>query len=168
MKTAGRENPSRCVAITSGRAHGADGQNRSCSIKWAAQVENFQPREKCFFLTFPFIEQTRTTSSFRVKSQFAPCFGCQRLSSPSQLCRCLREAEIPKLLVQAEVWETGALTLPFLAAGFVWLGRRKLINPNETPSFVFECGVCLGVSILGTLGLFSVYSCSGWLYKLGS
>ena len=30
-------------------------QNRFCSIKWAAKVEKFQPREKFFFLTFPFI-----------------------------------------------------------------------------------------------------------------
>src|ERR1700731_1742367 len=53
MKTAGRENPNRLAAKLSNRANGAAGQNRSCSIKWAAKVENFRPREKCFFLTFP-------------------------------------------------------------------------------------------------------------------
>jgi hypothetical protein len=59
MKTAGRENPNRWVATPSNRAYGPEGQNRSCSIKWAAKVEKFQPQEKFFFLTFPFIEQTR-------------------------------------------------------------------------------------------------------------
>ena len=38
----------------SNRAHGAAGQNRSCSMKWAAKVEKFRPRERFFFLTFPF------------------------------------------------------------------------------------------------------------------
>jgi hypothetical protein len=32
-------------------------QARELVIKWAAKVEKFQPREKFFFLTFPFIEQ---------------------------------------------------------------------------------------------------------------
>lgn len=78
------------------------------------------------------------------------------------------EAEIPKLRVQAEVWETLALTLPLLAAVFVWLGRQKSVNRDETPSFVFECGVCLGVSILGTLGFVLCLSLFGaLLYKLG-
>jgi hypothetical protein len=56
MKTAGRENPNRWATVPDDRAHGAADQNRSCSIKWAAKVEKFQPREKFFFLTFPFIE----------------------------------------------------------------------------------------------------------------
>src|SRR5262249_9721094 len=60
MKTAGRENQNRRIAISGNRANGAEGQNRSCSIKWAAKVEKVQPREKCFFLTFPFIEQIRS------------------------------------------------------------------------------------------------------------
>jgi hypothetical protein len=34
-------------------------KNRSRSIKRAAKEEQFQPREKFFFLTFPFIEQIR-------------------------------------------------------------------------------------------------------------
>jgi len=53
MKTAGRENPNRWTTLASNRAHGAADQNRSCSIKWAAKVEQFRPREKFFFLTFP-------------------------------------------------------------------------------------------------------------------
>src|SRR6201988_1296779 len=57
MKTAGRRTPN-CRNHRSGnRAHDAEGQNRSCSIKWAAKVEKFRPREECFFLTFPFIER---------------------------------------------------------------------------------------------------------------
>jgi len=57
MKTADSENPNRWATLASNRAHGAAGQNRSCSIKWAAKQENVQPLEMCFFLTSPFIEQ---------------------------------------------------------------------------------------------------------------
>jgi len=56
MKTAGRENPNHGVAGPHNRAYGAVGQNRSCSIKWAAKQEEFRPTEKCFFLTSAFIE----------------------------------------------------------------------------------------------------------------
>ena len=61
MKTVGRENPNHHRAILSrNRAHGAAGQNRSRSIKWAAKQEKFQPEEMCFFLTSPFIEVHRS------------------------------------------------------------------------------------------------------------
>src|ERR1700730_3547972 len=56
MKTAGRENPNHGVAWPRNRAHGAVGQNRSRSIKWAEKQENFWPKVMCFFLTSPFIE----------------------------------------------------------------------------------------------------------------
>src|ERR1700675_1499921 len=56
MKTAGRENPNRWGKVSSNRAPGAGGQNRSCSIQWAEKQENFQPSQGCFFLTSPFIE----------------------------------------------------------------------------------------------------------------
>src|SRR6202167_6417670 len=56
MKTAGRENPNRGVAGPRNRAHGAVGQNRSRSTKWAAKQEKVRPRERCFFLTSTFIE----------------------------------------------------------------------------------------------------------------
>ena len=56
MKTAGRENPNHGVKVSRTRAHGAAGQNRSCSIKWAAKQEKLRPQEGCFFLTSPFIE----------------------------------------------------------------------------------------------------------------
>src|ERR1700674_2326503 len=59
MKTAGRENPNRWAKVSSNRAPGAGGQNRSCSIQWAEKQENFQPSQGCFFLTSPFIELTR-------------------------------------------------------------------------------------------------------------
>jgi len=44
MKTAGRENPNRRPSA-SNRAHGAEGQNRSPSIKWAAKQEKLPPLE---------------------------------------------------------------------------------------------------------------------------
>jgi hypothetical protein len=59
MKTAGRENPNRWARAPRNRAHGAAGQNRSRSIKWAAKQEKFQPQEMCFFLTSTFIERFR-------------------------------------------------------------------------------------------------------------
>jgi hypothetical protein len=60
MKTAGRENPNRWAKVAGNRVPGADGQNRSSSIKWAAKLEKFQPMRKCFFLTSLFIELTST------------------------------------------------------------------------------------------------------------
>jgi len=59
MKTADRENPTHGVTWPRNRAHGAVGQNRTRSIEWAEKQEKFQPQEKCFFLTSPFIEQIR-------------------------------------------------------------------------------------------------------------
>src|SRR5580658_4167471 len=59
MKTAGRENPNRRGTVPRNRAHGAVGQNRSRSIRWAAKQEKFQPAQKCFFLTSTFIELSR-------------------------------------------------------------------------------------------------------------
>src|SRR5260370_32869109 len=56
MKTAGRENPNRWGNASSNRAHGAEVQNRSCSIMWAGKQEKVRPLQECFFLTFPFIE----------------------------------------------------------------------------------------------------------------
>jgi hypothetical protein len=41
------------------RAHGAVGQNRSCSIEWAEKQEKFQPQEMCSFLTSTFIRTNR-------------------------------------------------------------------------------------------------------------
>jgi hypothetical protein len=61
MKTADRENPIHGATWPRNRAHGAVGQNRTSSIEWAEKQENFQPQEKCFFLTSPFIELTRCT-----------------------------------------------------------------------------------------------------------
>jgi hypothetical protein len=59
MKTADRENPNHGVTLPRNRAHGAVGQNRSRSIKWAAKQEKFQPKEMCLFLTSTFIELIR-------------------------------------------------------------------------------------------------------------
>jgi hypothetical protein len=58
MKTAGRENPNRWAIKLSNRAHGAGGKNRPDS-RWAVKVEKFHPWQRCFLLTFPFIELTR-------------------------------------------------------------------------------------------------------------
>src|SRR5215469_9250207 len=57
MKTANRENPNRWAKVSRNRAHGAAGQNRSCSFKWAPKQENFRPQGRCFLLTSSFIEQ---------------------------------------------------------------------------------------------------------------
>ena len=73
MKTAGRENPNRRVTAPRNRAHGAVGQNRSCSIKWAAKQEKFQPTGTCFFLTSPFIELIRTWETLRFHSRLEKC-----------------------------------------------------------------------------------------------
>ncbi len=59
MKTTGRENPNCWTTSSSNRASGAERQNKSCSIKWAAKVQKFQPRDNFFSLTFPFIELIR-------------------------------------------------------------------------------------------------------------
>jgi len=56
MKTAGSENPNRGGTLSRNRAHGAVGQNKSRSIKWAEKQEKVRPKEMCFFLTSPFIE----------------------------------------------------------------------------------------------------------------
>src|SRR6266481_7136851 len=69
MKTAGRENPIHGVAWPRNRAHGAAGQNRSRSIKWAAKQEKFQPKELCFFLTSPFIERIRSDWAQGLKAE---------------------------------------------------------------------------------------------------
>ena len=59
MKIAGGENPNHGVAWPRNRAHGAEEQNKSRSIKWAAKQNKFRPKGMCFFLTSPFIELTR-------------------------------------------------------------------------------------------------------------
>src|SRR5258708_4473468 len=64
MKTADKENPNRWDVLVSNRAPGAGGQNRSCSIKWAAKQGNGQPLERCFLLTSTFIEPTWSCSTF--------------------------------------------------------------------------------------------------------
>jgi hypothetical protein len=53
MKTAGRETPNRWAKVAGNRAPGADGQNRSSSIKWAAKQEN-SGRCGTVFFDFPF------------------------------------------------------------------------------------------------------------------
>src|SRR5258708_17897070 len=58
MKTAEKENQTRRPQCVANRADGAASQYRSCSIMWAAKQENFQPAEKCFLVTSPFIELT--------------------------------------------------------------------------------------------------------------
>src|ERR1700686_1501003 len=60
MKTAGRETPNHVATLPHNRAHGVVGQNTSRSIRRAAKQEKLRPTGKCFFLTSPFIELTRT------------------------------------------------------------------------------------------------------------
>jgi hypothetical protein len=63
VKCGGLENPNRWATAPGNRAHGAAGQNRSRSIKWAAKQEKFQPQEKFFFLTSTFIKHLRSMCS---------------------------------------------------------------------------------------------------------
>jgi hypothetical protein len=69
MKTAGRENPNRWGNASSNRAHGAELQNRSCSIMWAGKQEKVRPLQECFFLTFLFIERVQQPSTWRGTSE---------------------------------------------------------------------------------------------------
>jgi hypothetical protein len=52
MKTAARENPNRWAIVPRNRALGAGGQNRSCSITWAAKQEKIPAEGEVFFLDF--------------------------------------------------------------------------------------------------------------------
>jgi hypothetical protein len=69
MKTAGSENPNRGGTLSRNRAHGAVGQNKSRSIKWAEKQEKVRPKEMCFFLTSPFIELIGTWELLRFHSK---------------------------------------------------------------------------------------------------
>jgi hypothetical protein len=71
MKTAGRRTSNHWATVSSNRAPGAGGQNRSCSIQWAEKQEKFQPALKCFFLTSPFIELIRSCSARQKAENFA-------------------------------------------------------------------------------------------------
>src|SRR6266436_7423486 len=89
MKTAGRENPIHGVAWPRNRAHGAADQNRSHSIKWAANQEKFQPKELCFFLTSPFRERGRMApqpSTWRGRSEQISLdqVGCESRKIPAE------------------------------------------------------------------------------------
>jgi hypothetical protein len=66
MKTADSENPNRGGTLPRNRAHGAVGQNKSRSIKWAEKQEKLRPKEMCFFLTSSFIELIRILLHLRV------------------------------------------------------------------------------------------------------
>src|SRR5260370_15180981 len=86
MKTGGRENSNRWANASSNRAHGAEVQNRSCSIMWAGKQEKVRPLQECFFLTFPFIEPglsrlTRNNSALRAYSRLR-VFGRKVLYDP--------------------------------------------------------------------------------------
>jgi hypothetical protein len=78
MKTAGRENPNRWGNASSNRAHGAEVQNRSCSIMWAGKQEKVRPLQECFFLTFLFIELIRTLEGVAAKIQITMQREAQR------------------------------------------------------------------------------------------
>jgi hypothetical protein len=71
MKTADGKNPNRWATMPGNRAHGAEGQNKSCSIKWAEKAENFS-RGEVFFLDFPFYR------TFLDTIQLIPAHSCQR------------------------------------------------------------------------------------------
>lgn len=62
------------------------------------------------------------------------------------------EAELPQLQSQMRFWAVSALILPFVGALLVWAGRQKRFDRSDIGGFVFECGICLAIAILGTLG----------------
>jgi hypothetical protein len=66
MKTADRENPTAGPECPATEHMVSPGQNRSCSFKWAAKQENFQPPGEVFFLTSAFIEPYRVTEGLPV------------------------------------------------------------------------------------------------------
>ena len=68
LKTAASEKPNRWDKVSRCRAHGAAGQNTSCSFKGAANKEKFQPLG-AFFLLTPFIELIRTWELLRFHSK---------------------------------------------------------------------------------------------------
>jgi hypothetical protein len=66
------------------RAHDAEEQNRSRSIKWAAKQEKFQPQGDLFFLDFSLYRtyQLRKNSGYLLGgpiSAFTEEAGCQNL-----------------------------------------------------------------------------------------
>jgi len=81
MKTAGREDPKNWAATLSNRAKGAEGQNRSRSIKWAAEARKTPAVGVVFFLDFPFY---RTNQDFVQET----AYGVQTLIYNS-LQRCM-------------------------------------------------------------------------------
>ena len=66
MKSADRENPNRWATTPSNRDFGAEGQNRSLSIEWAAKQEKLRPAEMCFFLT-PLYRTYQTSAAIAIK-----------------------------------------------------------------------------------------------------
>jgi len=91
MKTAGRENPNRWAKVAGNRASGADGQNRSSSIKWAVKQEKLQPMRKCFFLTSPFIELT----GHYFENRYATSNSIRICTSSAELPRSRWTSKIP-------------------------------------------------------------------------
>jgi hypothetical protein len=78
------------------------------------------------------------------------------------------ESEIPRLQVQASFWATAALILPFVGAIFVWAGRQKPFDRSDIAGFVFECCLCVAVSILGTTAfMLCILALETLLMKLG-
>src|SRR6266852_6250220 len=117
MKTAERETPNRRPQCVANRADGAASQYRSCSIMWAAKQENFQPAEKCFFLTSPFIEQCVANRADGAASQYRSCSimwaAKQENFQPAEKCFFLTSPFIeltgvrPVKLLKMIVWRGG-------------------------------------------------------------
>ena len=85
MKTASRENPERWVATPSNRAPGAEGQNRSCSNRWAAKQEKIQPLGLCFFLTSRFRELPRHLNATQATA--SPLIQISDINAGVTVCR---------------------------------------------------------------------------------
>ena len=78
------------------------------------------------------------------------------------------QSEIPRLQVQASLWATLALILPFAGAISVWVGRKKPLDGSDFAGFALECCLCVAASILGTIAfMLCMLALETLLHKLG-
>jgi hypothetical protein len=135
MKTAEK---TRCLTVQSNRNFGVEGQNRSCSITWAAKQEKPQPLEECFFLTPTFIELIGSQPSLATAS-FDKKFIRSNLH--------LRSATKVRVALRFGFFSAHRCYLPLrcLAASSWLLRRNDRTNPACHP---FE-GVIRSLSLSG-------------------
>src|SRR6266403_5237621 len=120
MKTAGRENPYHGVAWPRNRAHGAVGQNRSRSIKWAEKQETFRADGVVFFLDFYLY---RTYQALKEKEE-------PRSWNDNGFLR-MQSLSLPR--------GNGNFVRPRLQRGPLKKNETKLLNAINDSSFGFGC-----------------------------